>query len=130
MDAGRALLQIDQGVLVAVHERPQQDAPDDAENGRVGADAKRKRHNHGDRQAFDAGKRPKGKAEVGEKAHMLVCRTAGRQIDRTVILSCSVSLRYVDAANLPGLLKTIARSFIPLAAILMPAGFFLSMISP
>jgi len=61
---------------------------------------------------------------------MLVCRTAGRQIDRTVILSCSVSRRYVDEANLPGLLKIIARSFIPLAAILMPAGFFLSMISP
>src|SRR5205085_1458203 len=53
----------------------------DAENGRVGADAKRKRHNHGDRQALDAGERPKGKAEIGEKAHMLFCRTTGREID-------------------------------------------------
>src|SRR6267143_910455 len=41
-----------------------------------------------------------------------------------------VGLRYVDEANLSARLKQIARSFIPLAAILMPAGFFLSMVSP
>ena len=40
------------------------------------------------------------------------------------------SLRWVDEAHLPAPLKAVARGFIPLAAILMPAGFFLSMISP
>ena len=33
---------------------------------------------------------------------------------------------YVDAASISGLLGTVARSGIPLAAILMPTGFFLS----
>jgi hypothetical protein len=42
-----------------------------------------------------------------------------------VILSLIVQL-YVDAAQLTGPLGTVARSGVPLAAILMPAGFFFS----
>ena len=42
-----------------------------------------------------------------------------------VILSLVAQL-YVDAASISGILGTVARSGIPLAAILMPAGFFLS----
>ena len=42
-----------------------------------------------------------------------------------VILSLVVQL-YVDAVALDGLAATVARSAVPLAAILMPAGFFLS----
>lgn len=42
-----------------------------------------------------------------------------------VILSLVVQL-YADAAALSGMAGTIARSGVPLAAILMPAGFFLS----
>jgi len=36
----------------------------------------------------------------------------------------------MDDANLTARLKMIARSFIPLPAILMPAGFFLSTVNP
>ncbi len=42
-----------------------------------------------------------------------------------VILSLVVQL-YADAAAMSGIAGTIARSGVPLAAILMPAGFFLS----
>ena len=42
-----------------------------------------------------------------------------------VILSLIVQL-YVDAAGLTGLVGAVARNGIPLAAILMPAGFFFS----
>jgi hypothetical protein len=41
-----------------------------------------------------------------------------------------VTLRYVDEANLPGWLKSFARHSIPAAAILLPAAFFLAVLSP
>lgn len=44
-----------------------------------------------------------------------------------VILSLVVQL-YADAAQSGGLLATLGRSAVPMAAILMPAGFFLSSI--
>lgn len=46
-----------------------------------------------------------------------------------LILSLIV-LRYVDEANLPAPAKSFVRHAVPLAAILLPAAFFLSMISP
>ena len=54
---------------------------------------------------------------------------AGHAHAGVLLVLALVALRYVDEANLPAPLKPIARSFIPLAAILMPAGFFLSMVS-
>ncbi len=44
-----------------------------------------------------------------------------------VILSLVVQL-YADAAGLSGLPNTLARSFVPLSAILIPSGFFFSLI--
>jgi hypothetical protein len=41
-----------------------------------------------------------------------------------------VMLRYVDEADLPPLWKWVARAGAPLAAILIPAAFFLSVASP
>src|SRR5919112_4869435 len=41
-----------------------------------------------------------------------------------------VTLRYVDEANLPGWLAGFARHSIPAAAVLLPAAFFLSVLSP
>jgi hypothetical protein len=41
-----------------------------------------------------------------------------------------VALRYVDEASLSDALKSFVRSAIPVAAILAPAGFFLSVLSP
>jgi hypothetical protein len=41
-----------------------------------------------------------------------------------------VALRYVDEANLSNLMRWIVRGSIPIAAILVPAAFFLSMLSP
>lgn len=55
---------------------------------------------------------------------------AGHAHAGVLLVLALVSLRYVDEANLGRRLKAVVRSFIPLAAILMPAGFFLSMVSP
>jgi hypothetical protein len=41
-----------------------------------------------------------------------------------------VALRYVDEANLSNALKWLVRGSIPIAAILVPAAFFLSVLSP
>ncbi|WP_200900269.1 hypothetical protein [Rubrobacter aplysinae] len=41
-----------------------------------------------------------------------------------------VTLRYADEAELPGWLRNVARHAIPAAAILLPAAFFLSVLSP
>ena len=41
-----------------------------------------------------------------------------------------VALRYVDEANLSDALKRLVRISIPVAAILVPAGFFFSVVSP
>jgi hypothetical protein len=55
----------------------------------------------------------------------------GRAMHAGVLLILSlVALRYVDETNLSNGWKHIARAAIPIAAILMPAGFFLSMIRP
>ena len=53
--APRALADVDQAVLIAVDERPQQHASDNAEDGGVGANAKREGHDNGDGQSFDPG---------------------------------------------------------------------------
>jgi hypothetical protein len=41
-----------------------------------------------------------------------------------------VALRYVDEANLSNGLKWLVRGSIPIAAILVPSAFFLSVLSP
>jgi hypothetical protein len=41
-----------------------------------------------------------------------------------------VALRYVDEANLSNVMKWLVRGSIPIAAILIPAAFFLSVLSP
>jgi hypothetical protein len=41
-----------------------------------------------------------------------------------------VALRYVDEANLSNTMKWVVRGSIPIAAILVPAAFFLSVLSP
>ena len=53
-DAGRALADVDQPVLVAIDQRPQQHAADQREDGGVGADAERQREHDGDRQPLGA----------------------------------------------------------------------------
>ncbi len=55
---------------------------------------------------------------------------AGHAHAGVLLILSLVALLYVDQANLSGGWKTMGRLAIPLAAILMPAGFFLSMISP
>src|SRR5262249_8085945 len=41
-----------------------------------------------------------------------------------------VALRYVDEANLSNVMKWLVRGSIPIAAILVPAAFFLSVLAP
>ena len=53
---------------------------------------------------------------------------AGHAHAGVLLILSLVALRYVDEANLSGTWKNIARNFIPLAAILMPAGFFFSVL--
>jgi len=55
---------------------------------------------------------------------------AGHAHAGVLLVLSLVTLRYVDEANLPSGLKTLARHAIPAAAILMPAAFFLSVLSP
>ncbi len=56
-DALRALPDVDEPVCVAIDERPQQHAPDDAENRRIRADAEGQREDDGERKASGADER-------------------------------------------------------------------------
>ena len=55
---------------------------------------------------------------------------AGHAHAGVLLILSLVTLRYVDEANLPGWLKTVARHSIPAAAVLLPTAFFLSVLSP
>jgi hypothetical protein len=55
---------------------------------------------------------------------------AGHAHAGVLLVLSLVTLRYVDEANLPGWLKSVARHSIPAAAVLLPAAFFLSVLSP
>jgi len=55
---------------------------------------------------------------------------AGHAHAGVLLVLSLVALRYVDETSLSNGWKWIARSFIPMSAILMPAGFFLSVVSP
>src|SRR5437016_4353079 len=55
---------------------------------------------------------------------------AGHAHAGVLLVLSLIALRYVDEANLSERLKRIVRSAIPSAAILLPAAFFLSVLSP
>ncbi|MEX0926925.1 MAG: hypothetical protein WD208_09465 [Dehalococcoidia bacterium] len=55
---------------------------------------------------------------------------AGHAHAGVLLVLSLVALRYVDEANLPNSLRHVARSSIPIAAILLPVAFFLSVLSP
>jgi hypothetical protein len=55
---------------------------------------------------------------------------AGHAHAGVLLVLSLVALRYVDEAALSGVWTWIARGFIPIAAVLMPFGFFLSVVSP
>jgi hypothetical protein len=55
---------------------------------------------------------------------------AGHAHAGVLLVLSLVTLRYVDEANLPDWLRSFARHSIPAAAILLPAAFFLSVLSP
>ena len=55
---------------------------------------------------------------------------AGHAHAGVLLILALVCLRYVDEARLPGWARVVAREGVPLAAILLPAGFFLSVLSP
>jgi hypothetical protein len=66
-----ALADIDEPVLVAVDERPEQDAPDEPEDGGVGADAEGQREHDGEGQTLGSGEGPQGELEIDKKARGL-----------------------------------------------------------
>jgi hypothetical protein len=55
---------------------------------------------------------------------------AGHAHAGVLLILSLVTLRYLDEANLSERLKKVVRSAIPSAAILLPAAFFLSVLSP
>ena len=55
---------------------------------------------------------------------------AGHAHAGVLLVLSLVTLRYADEARLPEWLRTAARHAIPAAAVLMPAAFFLSVLSP
>ncbi len=55
---------------------------------------------------------------------------AGHAHAGVLLILSLVTLRYVDEANLSERLKKVVRSAIPSSAILLPAAFFLSVLSP
>jgi hypothetical protein len=55
---------------------------------------------------------------------------AGHAHAGVLLILSLVALRYVDEANLSTLWKAVVRLTIPLAAILLPAAFFFSVLSP
>lgn len=55
---------------------------------------------------------------------------AGHAHAGVLLILSLVTLRYVDEANLPESLKKVARHAIPASAVLLPAAFFLSVLSP
>lgn len=55
---------------------------------------------------------------------------AGHAHAGVLLILSLVTLRYTDEANLPESLKSVARHSIPASAILLPAAFFLSVLSP
>ena len=55
---------------------------------------------------------------------------AGHAHAGVLLILSLVTLRYVDEANLPGWLKSFARHSIPAAAVLLPAAFLRSVLSP
>lgn len=55
---------------------------------------------------------------------------AGHAHASVLIMLSLIVLPYVETANLPHTLKMIARYTTPLAALLLPAAFFLSVLSP
>ncbi len=55
---------------------------------------------------------------------------AGHAHAGIMLILALILLRYVDETNLSGPWMALARHGVPIAAILMPAGFFLSILSP
>jgi uncharacterized protein YacL len=55
---------------------------------------------------------------------------AGHAHAGVLLLLALISLRYVDDANLSKNLKRVVRESIPISAILLPVGFFLSVLEP
>jgi hypothetical protein len=55
---------------------------------------------------------------------------AGHAHAGVLLILALVLLRYVDETNLSGPWLWLARSGVPIAAVLMPVGFFLSVLSP
>lgn len=55
---------------------------------------------------------------------------AGHAHAGVLLLLALIALRYVDDANLSKNLKRVVRESIPISAILLPVGFFLSVLEP
>ena len=71
-----------------------------------------------------------GDPEYAENALRQDLWRAGHAHAGVLLILSLVTLRYVDEASLSRFMKRVARHSIPAAAILLPAAFFLSVLSP
>lgn len=71
-----------------------------------------------------------GSQEYADNALRQDLWRAGHAHAGVLLILSLVTLRYVDEANLPKALKTLARHAVPASAVLLPAAFFLSVLSP
>ena len=96
-----ALADVDQAILVAVDQRPQQHAADDAEDRGVGADAERERHDDGEGQPLDpASDRRANRKSVTKLMQLSVVLTGSRS-----------GSREIDRADPAGLARRVPRAF-------------------
>src|SRR5580704_13733138 len=87
-NAGSALANINEVIFVAVDQRAQQNAANQREDSRVGANTERQRENHGDRQPFCAQERAYGDFQILQEQR-------GFEIHRSISLiqPCEIQIR-------------------------------------
>ena len=92
-DAGGALTDVDEAIGIAVHEGPQQDAANDAEDRGVGADAERQRQDDGESKARGPRQGAKGEFEVGHQAHWPLATNVAMASSNKVVAAELISPR-------------------------------------
>ena len=101
-EAGRALADVDQAILIAIDERPEQHLADDAEDRGVGADAERERDGDGGGEALGAHAASAGRPACPARAPSAASNQRLRQtrrIDSRVSVTLPNSLQRGEAGR-------------------------------
>jgi hypothetical protein len=93
VEAERTLPQVDQAILITIHERLQQHAVDDTEDRRIGADAQSQRDDDGGGETLDAAHGPNRVTKVGEEAQKPIHPRSSAQAESTTTSRASLRCR-------------------------------------